>query len=83
MNDKNKRQSTGHHEMHREEDAMKKKLPFTTFFQPAKAAFIGTLLYFYNPDTRRLDSKLRGIKIIAIVMNLRKYTVGAFPIPKF
>ena len=35
------RQSTRHHEMHTEEDAMKKRLPFTTFFRSARAAFIG------------------------------------------
>ena len=36
------KQSTRHHEMHTEEHALKKRLPFTTFFRLARAAFIGT-----------------------------------------
>ena len=44
LNDKNKRQSTGQHEMHREEDAMKKKTPIYDFFPAGESR-----LYWY-PD---------------------------------
>ena len=45
---KTSRQSTRHHKMHTEEHALKKRLPFTTFFQSARAAFIGKFSIFLS-----------------------------------
>ena len=48
---KTSRQSTRYPKMHTEEHALKKKLPFTTFFRSARAAFIGIQLFFCRHRT--------------------------------